>query len=98
MLKAVMIVYNQANTERVEYLLDTLGVRGFTFFPEVQGRGTNNGEPRRGTHAWPELNSAMLSIVDESMVEPLLEGVQKLDLRNKEVGVKAFVWPIEKMV
>lgn len=98
MLKSVMIVYNQANTERVEYLLDTLGVRGFTFFENVQGRGTNNGEPRRGTHAWPEMNSAMLCVVEEEMVEPLLEGVQKLDLRNKEVGVKAFVWAIEQMV
>jgi len=98
MLKAVMIVYNQANTERVEYLLDVLGVRGFTFFEEVQGRGTVDGEPRRGTHAWPELNSAMLCVVPEDRVEPLLEGVQKLDLRNREVGVKAFVWTIDRMV
>ena len=98
MLKAVMIVYNQANTERVEYMLDMLGVRGFTYFEEVQGRGSVNGDPRRGTHAWPELNSAMLCIVDESKVQPLLESVQKLDLRNKEVGVKAFVWSIDQMV
>lgn len=98
MLKSVMIVYNQANTERVEFLLDELGVRGFTFFENVQGRGTVNGDPRRGTHAWPEMNSAMLCVVDESKVEPLLEGVQKLDLRNKEVGVKAFVWTIDQMV
>lgn len=93
-----MIVYNQANTERVEFLLDTLGVRGFTFFENVQGRGTVDGDPRRGTHAWPEMNSAMLCVVDENMVEPLLDGVQKLDLRNKEVGVKAFVWTIDQMV
>lgn len=93
-----MIVYNQANTERVEFLLDELGVRGFTFFENVQGRGTVNGDPRRGTHAWPEMNSAMICVVEEQMVEPLLEGVQKLDLRNKEVGVKAFVWNIEQMV
>lgn len=98
MLKSVMIVYNQANTERVEFLLDELGVRGFTFFENVQGRGTVNGDPRRGTHAWPEMNSAMICVVDEKMVEPLLEGVQKLDLRNKEVGVKAFVWTIDQMV
>ena len=98
MLKSVMIVYNQANTERVEYLLDTLGVRGFTFFENVQGRGTNGGEPRRGTHAWQEMSSAMLCVVDEQMVETLLEGVEKLDARNKEVGVKAFVWAIEQMV
>lgn len=93
-----MIVFNQANTERVEFLLDELGVRGFTFIEEVQGRGTVNGDPRRGTHAWPELNSAMLCIVDEQKVTPLLEAVRKLDLRNKEVGVKAFVWAVEKMV
>ncbi|MBQ0034459.1 MAG: hypothetical protein KBS77_04115 [Bacteroidales bacterium] len=98
MLKSVMIVYNQANTERVEFLLDELGVRGFTFFEQVQGRGSVDGDPRRGTHAWPEMNSAMLCVVDESMVEPLLEGVQKLDARNKEVGVKAFSWSIEQMV
>lgn len=98
MLKSVMIVYNQANTERVEFLLDELGVRGFTFFENVQGRGTVNGDPRRGSHAWPEMNSAMLCVVEEEKVEPLLEGVQKLDLRNKEVGVKAFVWAIEQMV
>ena len=98
MLKAVMIVFNQANTERVEYMLDMLGVRGFTFVEEVQGRGTESGDPRRGTHAWPELNSAMLCIVEENKVDALLEGVQKLDLRNKEVGVKAFTWSVDKMV
>ena len=31
-MKSVMIVYNQANTERVEYMLDKLNIKGFTFF------------------------------------------------------------------
>ena len=30
-MKSVFIVFNQANTERVEYMLDMLGIRGFTF-------------------------------------------------------------------
>ena len=55
-MKCVFIVYNQANTERVEYMLDELGIRGFTFFEQVQGRGSRDGEPRRGTHTWPEMN------------------------------------------
>lgn len=97
-MKSVFIVYNQANTERVEYMLDMLGIRGFTFFENVQGRGTVDGDPRRGTHAWPEMNSAMMCVVPDEKAEPLLEAVQKLDLRNKEVGVKAFVWNIEQMV
>lgn len=97
-MKSVLIVFNQANTERVEYMLDTLGVRGFTFFEQVQGRGTNDGEPRRGTHAWPEMNSAMLCVVQDGQVQELLTSVKKLDLRNPAVGVKAFVWNIEAVV
>ncbi|MBQ7448182.1 MAG: hypothetical protein IJ756_08940 [Paludibacteraceae bacterium] len=97
-MKSVFIVYNQANTERVEYMLDALEVRGYTMFADVQGRGTNTGEPRHGTHTWPEMNSAVMAIVEDGKVDTLLETVQKLDARNPEVGVKAFVWNIEKMV
>lgn len=97
-MKSVMIVFNQANTERVEYMLELLGIRGWTFFEQVQGQGTVDGDPRRGTHAWPEMNSAMLTVVADEKVTPLLEAVQKLDLRNPEIGVKAFTWNIEQMV
>jgi len=93
-MKSVMIVFNQANTGRVEYMLDVLEIRGFTFFEQVQGRGTRNGEPHRGTHAWPEMNSCVITVVDDAKVPELLEGVKKLDLRNEEVGVRAFVWDI----
>lgn len=97
-MKCVFIVFNQANTERVEYLLDELKINGFTFFEEVQGRGTNGGEPRRGTHTWPEMNSAVMTVVEDSQVGELLNTVRKLDNRNKEVGVRAFVWNIEQTV
>ena len=97
-MKSVMIVFNQANTERVEYLLDLLEIRGFTFFEQVQGRGTNGGEPHRGTHAWPEMNSCVITIVEDDKIPSLLEAVKKLDLRNEEVGVRAFVWNIEATV
>ncbi|MBQ7192199.1 MAG: hypothetical protein IJS00_04930 [Paludibacteraceae bacterium] len=97
-MKSVMIIFNQANTERVEYMLDTLGINGFTFFEQVQGRGTNGGEPRRGTHAWPEMNSAVITVIPDEKEDELLETVQKLDLRNPEIGVKAFSWTIDRMV
>ena len=38
-MKSVFIIFNQANTESVEYMLDTLKISGFTFFEQVQGRG-----------------------------------------------------------
>ena len=97
-MKSVMIIYNQANTERVEYMLDMLEVRGFTMFQQVQGRGTNGGEPRRGTHTWPEMNSAIMAVVEDDKVFSLLQAVRQLDARNPEVGVRAFVWNIEQTV
>lgn len=97
-MKCVFIVFNQANTEKVEFLLDELKISGFTFFEEVQGRGTNGGEPRRGTHTWPEMNSAVMTVVNDEQVPELMQTVRKLDNRSKEVGVRAFVWNIEATV
>lgn len=97
-MKAVFIVFNQAHTERVEYILDRMEIRGFTWWSDVKGRGTKSGEPRLGTHTWPEMNSALLTIIPEEMVDLLLENVKKLDQVNREVGVRAFVWDIVKSV
>ena len=97
-MKSVFIVFNQANTERVEYMLDTLKINGFTFFEQVQGRGTNGGEPRRGTHTWPEMNSAVMTVVEDEQVPELLSVIKRLDKRNPQVGVRAFVWNIEQTV
>jgi len=97
-MKSVMIVFNQAFTTRVEFMLDELGIRGFTFFEQVQGRGSVNGEPRRGTHTWPEMNSAVITVVPDDRVAELLLTVRKLDARNKAVGIRAFVWNIEQSV
>ena len=93
-----MIVYNQANNERVEYMLDTLGIRGFSQWVDVQGRGNVNGDPHRGTHTWPEMNNAILTVVPDDKVDELLLSVRKLDKRNEEVGIRAFVWEITQMV
>ena len=97
-MKSVFIVFNQAHTDRVEYMLDHFDIRGYTMWEDVKGRGTNDGEPRMGNHTWPEMNSSIMAIVPDEKVTPLLEGVKKLDKVNTEVGVKAFVWSIEQMV
>ena len=97
-MKSVLILFNQANTERVEYLLDELKISGFTLFEEVQGRGTKGGEPRRGSHTWPEMNSAVITVVEDDQVSELLSTIKRLDKRNEEVGVRAFVWNIEQTV
>jgi len=97
-MKAVFIVFNQANTERVEYMFDKLGVRGFTWWSQVNGRGTVDGEPRMGTHTWPEMNSAAMTVVEDEKVDEILQIVRKIDEINREVGIRAFVWDILRTV
>lgn len=97
-MKAVFIAFNQANTERVEYMFDQMGIRGYTWWNEVQGRGSVSGEPRMGTHTWPEMNSATMTVVPDELVGPLLENIRKMDEINKEVGIRAFVWDITQTV
>ncbi len=93
-MKAVFIVYNQAHTEKVEYMLDRLDIRGFTEWTNVLGRGSVDGDPHLNTHTWPEQNTATLTVVEDDMVEVILEKVKKLDAINKDVGIRAFVWDI----
>jgi len=97
-MKAIMIIYNQAHTEKVEYLLDNLGIKGYSLWENVQGRGTVSGDPHLGTHAWPEINKSVLTVVDDGMVESVLENVKRIDVVNDEVGIRAFVWDVLKMV
>ena len=93
-----MMIYNQAHTERIEYLMDKLGIKGYSLWENVQGRGSNTGVPHLGTHAWPEINKSVLTIVDDDLVDEVLATVRKIDSINEEVGIRAFVWDVEKMI
>jgi nitrogen regulatory protein PII len=97
-MKAIMIIYNQANSEKVEYMLDKLGIKGYSLWENVQGRGTKTGVPHLGTHAWPEINKSVLAIVDDNVVDKVLDTVKRIDEINEEVGIRAFVWDVLKTV
>jgi nitrogen regulatory protein PII len=97
-MKAIMIIYNQAHTEKVEYMLDKLDIKGYSLWENVQGRGTTTGVPHLGTHAWPEINKSVLTVVEDNIVESVLNTVKKIDEINKEVGIRAFVWDVLKSV
>jgi nitrogen regulatory protein PII len=97
-MKAIFIVYNQAHTEKIEYMLDRLEIKGYTLWENVYGRGSETGVPHMGTHTWPEINSATLTMVEDDKVDVVLEKVKKLDSINEEVGIRAFVWDVLKTV
>ncbi len=97
-MKAIMIIYNQAHTEKIEYMLEKLGIKGYTLWENVQGTGTRTGVPHLGTHAWPEINKSLLAVIDNDLVDTVLDKVKRIDAINEEVGIRAFVWDILKMV
>ena len=97
-MKAVFLSYNQALTDRVNAILDEQGIRGFTKWALPEGRGSIDGEPHYGTHAWPSMNSSMLMIVEDEKVAPLLDAFRKLDSQTKMQGSRAFVWNIEQVM
>ena len=94
-MKAVFVSYNQALTERIVFILDKDQIRGYTKWETVHGRGSINGDPHFGSHAWPELNSAILAIVEDEKVEALLNSLKRLNEKTSEQGLRAFVWNIE---
>lgn len=96
-MKAVFISFYQAFYDEVMVVLEKNEIRGFTFWNEVQGRGSVDGEPHYGSHAWPTLNSAMLAFMPNEKVEPLLKDLHELDLTAEQQGLRAFVWNAEDM-
>ena len=95
-MKAVFYSYNQALTDRVNRILDDQGIRGFTRWALTEGRGSFDGEPHYGTHAWPSMNTSLLAIVDDTQVAPLLAAFRELDAATHMQGSRAFVWNVEQ--
>lgn len=97
-MKAIFISFNQAYFETIQHIMDRNNIRGFTYWEEVQGRGSKNGEPHYGSHAWPTLNSAILAMVEDEKVDLFLDVLHKLDIQTEAQGLRAFVWNIEKSI
>lgn len=94
-MKAVFIAYDQAHHERIMETLDRLNCRGFTAWNQVTGRGTRDGEPHYGSHAWPSLASAIITFVPDERVAGLLAALRAFDNDRPRLGLRAFTWTID---
>lgn len=97
-MKAIFIAYDQAHQEHILEILNKNNCRGFTSFGTVQGRGSEKGEPHYGSHAWPSLASAMLTMVEDHRVDTVLQRLKELDEYKPKLGLRAFVWNVEKSI
>ena len=94
-MKAIFVVYNQAYNQEIVELLEGLGQRGYTTWQEIGGRGTKDGEPHLGDHAWPTQNHAVLSAVENTLAPKIMDALRRLDGDNPLLGLRAYVFPIE---
>ncbi|MBO5296637.1 MAG: hypothetical protein J6B03_03480 [Candidatus Homeothermus sp.] len=97
-MQAILITFDQAYYERIIDMLQRNNCRGFTSWQEVQGRGTNDGEPHFGSHAWPSLASAIITIVEDSRVDTVLNKLHEWDMETPKLGLRAFTWRVDKTI
>ncbi|MCH5226289.1 MAG: hypothetical protein J1F16_00505 [Muribaculaceae bacterium] len=97
-MKAIFISFDQAHYDAIIELLTKSSCRGFTSFGETQGRGTHTGDPHYGSHAWPSLGGAILTIVEEDKADEVLSKLKRLDESKPKLGLRAFMWDIIKSI
>ena len=95
-MKAIFVAYNQAYNEEIVEVLVAHGQRGYTAWQDIQGKGSIDGIPHLGNHAWPEMNHALLAMVDDGMVEGIMEDLRAKDAASPNLGLRAYVWNIER--
>ena len=95
-MKALFISYNQAYNMEVVDILENLGCRGYTMWNDIAGRGSESGEPHLGSHAWPTMNNAVLAFVPAEKVEDILNEIRLKDEETPALGIRAFVWNVER--
>jgi nitrogen regulatory protein PII len=94
-MKAIFIAYNQAYNDEIVNLLEDCGQRGYTLWNEIGGRGSVDGEPHLGSHAWPTQNHAVLSVVEDRLADEIMDRLRKTDRDNAKLGLRAYVIPVE---
>ena len=95
-MKAIFVAYNQAYNEEIIQALEACGQRGFTKWEDVGGRGTRDGEPHLGNHAWPTQNHALLAVVPDEKAADILDSLRRKDRENPDLGLRAYAWTVEE--
>lgn len=97
-MKAILITFDQAHYERIIDMLERQNCRGFTAWEQVQGRGSKDGEPHYGSHAWPSMASAIITMVEDSRAQAVLDKLREIDIERPKLGLRAFLWDIQQSI
>ena len=97
-MKAVFVACNQSMFDSVMDIMNEMGLRGFTGWEELMGRGSQTGEPHLGSHAWPSMNSALISVMADEQAAEFLKRLKQLDEDNHKPGIRAFAWNVSDAI
>jgi nitrogen regulatory protein PII len=97
-MKAILITFDQAHYNNIVESLERLNCRGFTAWPLVQGRGSHNGEPHYGSHAWPSLASAIITVVEDDRADAVMQRLAELNDERPKLGLRAFLWTVDQTI
>jgi len=97
-MKSILITYDQAHHEAIIEILNRHSCRGFTCLGIVQGRGSHRGEPHYGSHAWPSLAQAIITVVADDSAPRVMADLHALDLEKPRLGLRAFQWSVEASI
>ena len=97
-MKAVFVACNQSMFDSVMDIMNEMGLRGFTGWEELMGCGSRDGEPHLGSHAWPTMNSALISVMEDAQAAEYMQRLKQLDVENDQQGLRAFAWPVSDMI
>ena len=97
-MKAVFVACNPSMFDSVMDIMNDMGLRGFTGWEELMGRGSQTGEPHLGSHAWPSMNSALISVMEDEQAAEFLKRLKQLDEDNHKQGIRAFAWNVSDAI
>ena len=95
-MKLILVSYSAEIESHVTDLLSRRGIKNYTKWTNVQGRGVSGG-PHLGNDIYPGLNNVLAVAVEDGGVEPVMSGVRRLRANLGSEGIKAFVLNIEQM-
>lgn len=97
-MKSIFIAYDQAHHDHIIEILNRHSCRGFTGLGIVQGRGSHRGEPHYGTHVWPSLAQAIITVVPDDSAPGVMADLKALDESRPRLGLRAFLWTVEESI
>ncbi|KPL24273.1 MAG: hypothetical protein AMJ75_04155 [Phycisphaerae bacterium SM1_79] len=93
-MKAVLIVHNAAIDREVNEILESVGIRCYTKFPNTLGQGQIS-EPHLGTDIWPGTNYGTFVVTEQVNASKVMEKVRRMREKLGPQGIKAFMWGID---